>query len=81
MNPTSLKQLFQQIANASMPQIVIGVVVSEDPLKIVLKDDIGVRLSSVSLIIPSGKKPLQKDEELYMLSVSNNKIYYVLDRV
>jgi len=80
MRNTSLKQLIQQIANTSMPKIVIGVVITVDPIKIILKDDIGVQLSKASLTIPSGKSP-KANEEWYMLSVSNNKIYYLLDKV
>ena len=81
MADTSLKQLFQKIAQEGMPRIVIGVVMSVEPVEIQQMDDIGILLHDVSLIIPSGKLPLEIGEELYLLSVSNNKVYYVLDRV
>ena len=81
MQGNSIRQLVENIANKNMPEIIIGVVVSVNPVKIVQKDDIGVRISNVSLIIPSAKKPLVLGEELYLLAVSNKKIFYVLDRV
>ena len=80
MTNTSLKQMIQTLAEAKMPRIVIGVVTETNPIRIVLKDDIGIQLSNTSLTIPSGKIPLQ-GEEWYMLSVSNGKVYYLLDKV
>lgn len=79
--PHSIKQLIQEIANKSQPEIIIGVVTETNPLKIVQKDDIGVRLSRVSLIIPSGKPELSVGEEWYLLAVSNKKVFYLLDKV
>ena len=78
---TSLKQLIQKLAAENVPRIVTGVVTSVNPVKIVQKDDIGIQLSAVSLIIPSSKLPLTLGEEVYLLSVSNNKVYFLLDRV
>lgn len=81
MADTSIKQLIQKIASEGVPGIVIGVVSSVNPVEIIQKDDIGIRLHNQSLIIPSSKLPLAVGEEIYMLSVSNNKVYYILDRV
>ena len=81
MTNTSITQLIKEIAQKGMPGIVIGVVQSTDPVEIIQKDDIGILLHDQSLIIPNGKLPLTVGEELYLLATSNNKIYYVLDRV
>lgn len=81
MQGNSIRQLIQEIAGQNMPEIIIGVVTSTDPLKITQKDDIGVRLSRVSLIIPSGKPELELGDEWYLLAVSNKKVFYLLDKV
>lgn len=77
----SIKQLIQEIADKSQPEIIIGVVTETNPLKIIQKDDIGVRLSRVSLIIPSEKPALEVGDEWYLLAVSNKKVFYLLDKV
>ncbi len=76
----SLKELFQGMAAAGMPGITTGKVTQEEPVTVTLEDDQKVTLSASSLIIPSAKAPLLKGEELYLLSVNNNKLFYVLDR-
>lgn len=76
----SIRQLIREIAEKSMPRIVIGVVTETAPLRVVLKDDIGIQLSKASLLIPGGKTLAQGDE-WYMLAVNDRKIYYVLDKV
>lgn len=81
MQGNSIRQLIQEIASQNMPEIIIGVVTSTTPLKIVQKDDIGIQLSRVSLIIPSGKPALQVGDEWYLLAVSNKKVFYLLDKV
>ena len=63
-----------------MPGITTGKVTQEEPVTVTLEDDQKVTLSASSLIIPSAKAPLLKGEELYLLSVNNNKLFYVLDR-
>lgn len=81
MSKTSLKALFQEIVDLNMPQIVVGVVTSVNPVQITIRSEISVQLSSQSLIIPSGKRELlEVGAELYLLSVYSNKIFYILDR-
>jgi len=81
MAGTSLKSVFQQMADYNMPQIVVGVVTSVDPVQITIRGEISVQLSAQSLIIPSGKEELiVEGYELYLLSVYSNKIFYILDR-
>lgn len=78
---TSLKGLIQGMADYNMPQIVVGVVTSVDPVTITIRNEISINLSAQSLIIPSGKRDLLVvGTELYLLSVFSNKIYYILDR-
>lgn len=78
---TSLKGMFQGLADYNMPQIVVGVVTSVDPVTITIRNEISINLSAQSLIIPSGKRELlEVGAELYLLSVYSNKIFYILDR-
>lgn len=77
----NLTEIIREICERSMPNIVTGEVLEVEPLRIMLTDDMNIRLSSQSLIIPSGKLPLVEGERLYLLAVNRNKIYYVLDRV
>lgn len=79
--PTSLKGQIQQIAGKGMPTVVVGNVQSASPIKIVLRDDIGIQLSEKSLLIPQRILPLQQGEDLFLLSVNDNKVYYILDKV
>lgn len=81
MQENSIRQLVEGIANKNMPEIIIGVVTSINPVKIIQKDDIGVQLSRVSLTIPSGKPALVVGDEWYLLAVSNKKVFYLLDKV
>lgn len=81
MQENSIRQLVEGIANKNMPEIIIGVVTSINPVKIIQKDDIGVQLSRVSLIIPSGKPALVVGDEWYLLAVSKKKVFYLLDKV
>lgn len=77
----NVSEIIREIAMGIMPSIMTGVVVETEPLCIMLTDDFNIKLSNQSLIIPSGKRPFAKNEQLYLLAVNNNKIYYVLDRV
>ena len=81
MQGNSIRQLVESIANKNMPEIIVGVVASTNPVKIIQKDDIGIQLSRVSLIIPSGKPALSVGDEWYLLAVSNKKVFYLLDKV
>lgn len=81
MDATSIKQLIQSMISPEMPAIVTGTVTGTEPLCITLLNDLNVRLSAVSLVIPSRLKPLALGEQFYMLSTNNNKTYYLLDRV
>ena len=81
MMDTSIKQTIQRMMDPYIPRIVLGIVTETSPLEIVLEDDIGVRLHDQSLIIPSRIDELAEDDELYMLSVAMDSVYYVLDKV
>ncbi len=81
MTKTSIKALIQELANKGMPSIVIGTVTNTDPVQLTLMNDMKIRLSAASLIIPSEKRPLKQGENFYLLSLNNNKIYYLLDRM
>lgn len=81
MDATSIKQLIQNMIKPELPSIVIGAVTGTDPLCITLVNDSGVKLSSVSLTIPRRLEPIQKGEQFYMLSISRNKSFYLLDRM
>lgn len=77
----SIKELIQKCAQAQMPNLEIGVVTNAEPVRVTLEDDAKINLSMASLVLPSGKAPLIKGERLYLLSMNQGKIYYVLDRV
>lgn len=78
---TSILQQIQTIAGKGAPTVVKGNVTSTSPLRIVLADDINIQLSESSLLIPGRLQPLRAGGQYFMLSVNNNKIYYVLDLV
>lgn len=81
MDATSIKQLIQSMISPEMPAIVTGTVTGIEPVCITLLNDLNVRLSAVSLVIPSRLKPLALGEQFYMISTNNNRTYYLLDRV
>lgn len=85
MDATSIKQLIQgivqQMIRTEVPKIVTGVVMEENPLRIMLVNDIAINLSAISLAIPERLKPLKMGEQFYMLSTNSGKYYYLLDRV
>lgn len=77
----NITEIIRDIAKKEMPSIVVGIVIEANPIRVMLADDTDIRLSAQSLIVPSGKVPLEVGEEIYMLATRQNKIYYVLDRV
>ena len=50
-------------------------------VEVILIDDINISLSDQSVIVPSGKQPLQAGDQWYLLAVNRNKIYYFLDKI
>lgn len=76
----SLKQLIQEIASKNNPKIVIGVVHSTEPLKVIQKDDIGIQLTEKSVMIPR-EYTVKTGDEIYLLTLNNNKKYFMLGRV
>ena len=77
----NITEIIREICERSMPNIVTGVVSEVVPLRIMLVDDMNIQLSAQSLIVPSDRLPLKIGEQLYLLAVNRNKIYYILDRV
>lgn len=80
-DPTSIKQLIQKL----MPkgnEIIIGKVLSADPLKIQIVNDEKLILSRNMLIIPKRivDEALQVDEYVHIIVFNNGKKYYVLDK-
>lgn len=73
--------IIRAIAEQSMPHIVIGYIQTVEPLEVILIDDINISLSDQSVIVPSGKQPLQAGDQWYLLAVNRNKIYYFLDKI
>lgn len=81
-NPTSIKQIIQ----ALMPkqnEIIIGKVVSENPLKVQAENDAKLELNVRTLIIPKTlhDNPLKCGEKIHILVFNDAKKYYALDRV
>lgn len=77
----NITEIIRMIAEQNMPHIVIGYIQTVEPLEVILVDDINISLSDQSVIIPSGKQPLQVGDQWYLLSVNRNKIYYFLDKI
>lgn len=77
----NITEIIREIAEQSMPTITIGYIQSIEPLEVILIDDINISLSDQSVVIPSGKLPVEVGEQWYLLSVNRNKLYYFLDKV
>ena len=77
----NITEIIRAIAEQSMPDIVIGYIQTVEPLEVILIDDINISLSDQSVIVPSGKQPLQAGDQWYLLAVNRNKIYYFLDKI
>lgn len=77
----NITEIIRMIAEQNMPHIVIGYIQTVEPLEVILIDDINISLSEQSVIIPSGKQPLQEGEQWYLLSINRNKLYYFLDKI
>lgn len=77
----NITEIIRTIAEQSMPHIVIGYIQTVEPLEVILIDDINISLSDQSVIVPSGKQPLQAGDKWYLLAVNRNKIYYFLDKI
>lgn len=77
----NITEIIRAIAEQSMPHIVIGYIQTVEPLEVILIDDINISLSDQSVIVPSGKHPLQAGDQWYLLAVNRNKIYYFLDKI
>lgn len=77
----SIKELIQKCVQTQMPNLEIGVVMNDEPVRVTLEDDAKINLSMASLVVPSGKAPLKTGDRIYLLSMNQGKMYYVLDRV
>lgn len=77
----NITEIIRAIAEQSMPHIVIGYIQTVEPLEVILIDDINISLSDQSVIVPSGKQPLQAGDKWYLLAANRNKIYYFLDKI
>lgn len=78
---TSIKEMIQGLAQQSMPNIVIGTVTQDSPLRVTLLNDLAVNLSAASLTIPGRLKPLVVGRQYYMLSFDKGNSWYLLDEV
>lgn len=80
-SPTSIKQLIQQIM-PRQTEIVIGKVMSANPLKVQVINDEKLVLNRNILIIPKRivDEPLKFGECIHILVVNSGKKYYALDR-
>lgn len=77
---TSIKELIQQMTKIYQPTIVIGVVTQTEPLRITLKNEMGINLPMEALSIPSRLKPLSVGDSFFMLPYDSGNQYYLLDR-
>lgn len=79
--PTSIKQIIQQLM-PRQPEIIIGRVVSADPLLVQAENDVKLTLNSNTLIIPKSlyDDPLKRGERIHIFVWGGGKKYYALDR-
>lgn len=76
---TSIKALIQKL----MPrqnEIIIGRVVSENPLKVQAENDEKLTLSKKTLILPERLSGITVGEYLHILVLNGGKKYYALDK-
>lgn len=78
---TSLKQLIQQLMPRP-PEVIIGRVISENPLVIQAENDEKLKLSKSNSIIPKKflDHPLKLGEKVHILALNSGKKHYILDR-
>ena len=78
-NPTSIKQLIQRLM-PRQPEIVMGQVLSSDPLSVQIVNDEKQVLSSKMITVPGRITGLQTGELVHILVYNSGKKYYLLDR-
>lgn len=76
---SSLKQLIQQLM-PRQPEIIMGKVFCDNPVKIQALNDEKLILTSKNLTIPSRLSDLKTGEYIHILVWNCGKKYYVLDR-
>lgn len=75
---TSIKQLIQQLMPTQIG-VIIGKVISVNPLNVQAVNDSKLILHKGNLIVP-GRLTLKAGEYVYMLSYAGGKKYYALDK-
>lgn len=78
-NPTSIKQLIQKLMPKQL-EIVMGQVISSEPLAIQAVNDDKLILSRSMITIPGRITGLQTGELVHILVCNSGKKYYLLDR-
>lgn len=77
---TSLKELFQGMIPREV-DLVQGIVISTEPLKIQMANDSKLIISRLSAVVPQHMQDLQPGDSLHLLALQNGKKYFVLGRV
>lgn len=78
-NPTSIKQLIQRLM-PRQPEIVMGQVLSSEPLSVQIVNDEKLILSRNTITVPGRIADLQAGELVHILVYNSGKKYYLLDR-
>ncbi len=78
-NPTSIKQLIQRLM-PRQPEIVMGQVLSSEPLSVQIANDEKLILSRKMITVPGRITDLQAGELVHILVYNSGKKYYLLDR-
>lgn len=77
----SLVKLIRELMPPS-PEVILGRVISENPLEVQGVNDEKLRIFSNTLILSKQFRdtPLELGEEIHILAFNNSKSYYALDR-
>lgn len=78
---TSIRQLIQQLM-PKQTEIIIGKVISENPLSVQAVNDEKLLLGKNTLILSKKfrEEPLSLGDEIHILVFNDRKCYYALDR-
>lgn len=78
-NSASIKQMIQRMMPRP-PEIVMGQVVSDNPVTVQILNDDKLRLSADMLTIPERMSGLTTGGYVHVFVYNNGKKYYVLDK-
>ncbi|MGN1085404.1 MAG: DUF2577 family protein [Porcipelethomonas sp.] len=76
---TSIKAIIQKLM-PKQNEIIVGRIISENPLKVQAENDEKLVLNKNSLIVPARLSDIGTGEYLHILVLNGGKKYYALDK-